>query len=53
MIFWPKITNTDTNPNTITKINTEITNTNFRSVIFPFKITNTNANSHDWEFEMK
>ena len=24
-------------------------NTNFRSMIFPFKITNTN--SHDWEFE--
>ena len=39
-IFRPKITNTYTNPNTITNINTEITNTNVRSMIFPFKITN-------------
>ena len=33
-------TNTNTNPNTITNINTEILNTNVRSMIFPFKITN-------------
>ena len=40
MIFRPKITNTNTNPNTITNINTEILNTNIRSMIFPFKTTN-------------
>ena len=31
-IFQPKITNTNINPNTITNINTEITNTDFRSI---------------------
>ena len=40
MIFRPKITNTNTNPNTITSINIEITNIDFKSTIFPFKITN-------------
>ena len=46
MIFRPKITNT--NPNTITNTNTEITNTNFRSKIFPFKITNQTQISDLW-----
>ena len=40
MIFRPKITNTDTNLNTIININSKIRNTNARSMIFPFKITN-------------
>ena len=48
MIFWPKITNTNRNPNTITNINTEITNTNFKSMIFPFKITNQTQISDLW-----
>ena len=46
MIFRPKITNT--NPNTITNINTKITNTYFRSTIFPFKITNQTQISDLW-----
>ena len=48
MIFRPKITNTNTNPNTITNINIEITNTDFRSAIFPFKITNQTQISDLW-----
>ena len=50
MIFWPKITNTNTNtnPNTITNINTKITKTNFRSMIFPFIITNQTQISNLW-----
>ena len=49
--FRPKITNTNTNSNTITNINTKIPDTNVRSMIFPFKITNinTNTNSHYWD----
>ena len=48
MIFRPNITNTNTNPNTITNINIEITNTDFRSAIFPFKITNQTQISDLW-----
>ena len=48
MIFRPKITNTNRNPNTITNINTKITNTNFKYMIFPFKITNQTQISDLW-----
>ena len=48
MIFRPNITNTNTNPNTITNINIEITNTDFRSAIFPFKIINQTQISDLW-----
>ena len=49
MIFRPKIINTDTNPN----MNSEITNKNFKFMIFPFKIRNTNTNFRFMIFPFK
>ena len=48
MNFRPKITYKNTNPNTITNINTEIPNTNVKSMIFPFKITNQTKILDQW-----
>ena len=49
MIFRPKIINTDTNPN----MNSKITNKNFKFMIFPFKIRNTNTNFRFMIFHFK
>ena len=49
MIFRPKIINTDTNPN----MNSKITNKNFKFMIFPFKIRNTNTNFRFMIFPFK